>query len=110
MRPSERLNQWQEAGDSLLWKIIISPERGDELDLELFTKELLALMDKDLGLRMEWAAVVHKNTHHHHVHLVIRGIDKDGKEVSRLTRDVRFSGGALRSWLLQNLDIGWITT
>src|SRR5262245_48616458 len=67
VKPSERLNQWQEAGDDLMWKIIVSPERGDELDLEYFTKDLLAQMDKDLGLRMEWTAVVHKNTHHHHV-------------------------------------------
>jgi hypothetical protein len=38
-------------------------------------------MDRDLGLRMEWTAVVHTNTDYRHVHLVIRGVDKDGKEV-----------------------------
>lgn len=81
VKPSKKLAEWEEAGDGLIWKIIISPERGDELDLEQFTKDLLGQMDKDLNLRLEWTAAVHKNTQHHHVHLVIRGIDKDGKEV-----------------------------
>jgi len=105
VRPSERLNQWQEAGDNLLWKIIISPERGDELDLELFTKQLLSLMDKDLDLRMEWVAVVHKNTHHHHVHLVIRGIDKDGKGV-KLPRDYVKQGIRQRAQELATAKLG----
>ena len=34
VKPSERLDQWQKQGDELLWKIIISPERGNELDME----------------------------------------------------------------------------
>jgi type IV secretory pathway VirD2 relaxase len=105
VRPSERLNQWQEAGDNLLWKIIISPERGGELDLELFTKQLLAQMDKDLDLRLEWTAVVHKNTHHHHVHLVIRGIDKDGKEV-KLPRDYVKQGIRQRAQELATAKLG----
>jgi type IV secretory pathway VirD2 relaxase len=105
VKPSERLNQWQEAGDELLWKIIISPGRGDELDLEQLTKDLLAQMDNDLGLRMEWMAVVHKNTHHHHVHLVIRGVDRDGKEV-KLPRDYVKQGIRQRAQELATAKLG----
>ena len=105
VKPSERLAQWQEAGDELLWKIIISPERGNELDLEQFTKDLLAAIEKDLGLRLEWAACVHKNTEHHHVHLVIRGIDKNGEEV-KLPRDYVKQGIRQRAQELATAKLG----
>ncbi|MCU1327842.1 MAG: Type secretory pathway VirD2 pilin (relaxase)-like protein, partial [Bryobacterales bacterium] len=89
VKPSKKLNEWQDPGDELMWKIIISPERGNELDLEAFTKDLLAHMDRDLGLQLEWTAAVHTNTAHHHVHLVIRGVDKGGKEVKLPAEYVR---------------------
>ncbi len=81
LKPSEVLHRWEREGDPLLWKIIISPERGNEIDMERFTRDLLAQMDKDLGRRLEWTAVVHSNTEHRHIHLVVRGIDRDGQEV-----------------------------
>ena len=105
VKPSERLDRWQKEGDELLWKIIISPERGNELDMEQFTRNLLAQMDQDLGLRMEWTAVVHTNTDYHHVHLVIRGVDKDGKAV-KLPRDYVKRGIRQRAEELATAKLG----
>jgi len=78
--PSARVSEWQQAGDSLLWQIIISPER--ELHFEKLTCYLLIKMEKDLSRKFEWVAAIHKDTGHHHVHLAIRGIDKAGEEVT----------------------------
>jgi hypothetical protein len=35
-------------------------------------------LERDKGLELEWRAVVHENTDHKHVHVVILGTDKDG--------------------------------
>lgn len=80
--PSARVSELQQAGDSLLWQIIISPERGAELHLEKLTCYLLAKVERDLSRKLEWVATIHKDTGHHHVHLAIRGIDKAGEEVT----------------------------
>lgn len=45
----------------------------------------MARMERDLDTRLEWAAVVHRNTEHPHVHIVLRGIRQDGAEL-RLER------------------------
>lgn len=105
VKPSERLDRWQKEGDELLWKMIISPERGNELDMEQFTRDLLAQMDKDLDLRLEWTAVVHTNTDYRHVHLVIRGVDRDGKEV-KLPRDYVKRGIRQRAEALATAKLG----
>ena len=38
-------------------------------------------VEKDTGRRLEWAAVNHHNTDNPHVHIVVRGLDRDGDEV-----------------------------
>ena len=70
---AKTLNGWQNAGDQRLFKLIISPEFGERLDLRRQTRELLARMEQDLGVRLEWAAVAHFNTGHPHVHIALRG-------------------------------------
>src|SRR5690349_7029717 len=34
---AQELHQWQSAGDPLVWKLILSPEFGDRIDLERLT-------------------------------------------------------------------------
>jgi type IV secretory pathway VirD2 relaxase len=70
---AQTLSDWQKAGDPRVFKFILSPEFGERLDLEQLTRELLSRMQRDLGRRLEWAAVAHFNTGHPHVHLVLRG-------------------------------------
>jgi hypothetical protein len=73
-----KLDKWQGAGDERLFKIIVSPEFGDRLNLLQDTRELMHRMEHDLGAQLEWAAAVHYNTEHPHVHITLRGVDKKG--------------------------------
>jgi type IV secretory pathway VirD2 relaxase len=81
----EKLGRWQSAGDQRLFKLIISPEFGERLDLKRHTRQLMARMEQDLGLRLEWVAVAHFNTEHPHVHIALRGRTDAG--ALRLARD-----------------------
>ena len=83
---ASQLENWQGAGDGLLWKLIVSPEFGDRVDLSRLTRDLIKQMEKDLGTELEWAAVEHHNTEHPHVHMVVRGTRSDGSSL-RLSRD-----------------------
>ena len=76
--PPEVLDRWQKAGDPRLWKMIISPEFGERIDLNRLTRDLMGRMEKDLDTRLEWLAVPHFNTEHPHVHVAMRGIKADG--------------------------------
>jgi len=81
-----KLQGWQTAGDQQFWKLIVSPEFGDRVDLPRLTRELIRQMEKDLGTDLEWVAAEHYNTEHPHVHLVIRGV-RDSGEVLHLSRE-----------------------
>jgi len=81
----QTLGQWQSAGDQRLFKLIISPEFGERLDLKRHTRELMARMEHDLGLRLEWVAVAHFNTDRPDVHIALRGRTDAGP--LRLPRD-----------------------
>lgn len=80
-----KLESWQAAGDERFWKLIVSPEFGDRVDLSRLTCGLLERMEDDLGTALEWAAVAHHNTEHPHVHIVVRGRIHDG-DALRLSR------------------------
>jgi len=80
------LDRWQRANDPRLWKMIISPEFGERIDLDRLTRELMGRMELDLGTRLEWVATSHFNTEHPHVHLALRGIKADGSPLD-LKRD-----------------------
>lgn len=77
----ERLDSWQTAGDRRLWKIIISPEFGDRLDLTRLTRHLMTRIERDLERELEWVAVAHFNTEHPHVHVAMRGVSQPGQTV-----------------------------
>jgi type IV secretory pathway VirD2 relaxase len=72
-----RLGQWQANRDQLFWKLILSPEFGDRVDLERLTRDVMKRMKTDLDTELEWAAVAHHNTEHPHVHVALRGIRDD---------------------------------
>ncbi len=80
------LDGWQRSGDERMWKLIVSPEFGERVDLPKLTRELMAQIARDLGSTPEWTAVSHYNTEHPHVHIALRGVDVTGKPL-RLERD-----------------------
>ncbi len=67
------LAQWQRAGDRHHFRIILSPEHSDTLDLHAYTRQVMHAVARDLGKPLEWAAIDHHNTGHAHVHVVLRG-------------------------------------
>jgi type IV secretory pathway VirD2 relaxase len=69
-------------GDRHQFRIIVSAEDAIELgDLKLFTRRLMADMERDTGTRLDWVAVDHHNTGHPHTHIVIRGKDEAGRDL-----------------------------
>jgi hypothetical protein len=83
---AECLQDWQQAGDPRLWKIIVSPEFGEQLNMLELARGVMAGVEKEIGAELEWVAVAHYNTGHPHVHIAMRGIDRQGREV-RLPRE-----------------------
>ena len=80
------LERWQSSGDPRPWKVILSPEFGDRIDMQRLARDLVGQMANDLGTELEWIAVAHHNTEHPHVHMVIRGVRSDGEPL-QLKRD-----------------------
>ncbi len=102
---AQRLDEWQKAGDERLFKIIVSPEFGDRIDLENHTRQLMARMERDLKTELEWVAVIHYNTEHPHAHIALRGIDHRGKPL-RLPREYVKSGIRSRAEDLITKELG----
>ncbi len=69
---------WRKEQDEMFFRVILSPERGDRMDLEAHTREVMASAERDLGTKLEWVAVAHFNTDNPHVHVVIRGRQENG--------------------------------
>lgn len=103
----ELLSRWQKAGDGNVFKIILSPEFGERLDMERLTRDVIAGMEQDLGTRLEWAAAIHRNTEHPHVHVVLRGV-AEGKSL-RLHRDYVQHGIRRRSEDACTAQLGYRT-
>jgi hypothetical protein len=77
---ASKLRDWQEGADRRLWKLILSPEFGERLDLERLTRDVMSRMESDLHTSLDWVAVSHFNTEHPHVHIALRGVDTRGEE------------------------------
>jgi len=83
---AHRLDEWQQARDPRLWKIILSPEFGEQLDMQQLVRGVMAGVEKQIGAGVEWIAVAHYNTGHPHAHIAMRGIDRQDREI-RLPKD-----------------------
>jgi type IV secretory pathway VirD2 relaxase len=86
-------------GERHQFRLIVSPEDAAELDLTDYIRRLMARVERDLGRKLEWLAVNHFDTDHPHAHIVIRGVDRSGREL-RLDRGYISNG--LR-WTAQEL-------
>jgi len=56
---ARQLESWQGAGDERMFKLIVSPEFGDRVELSRLTRQLIEQMGEDLGTDLEWVAVEH---------------------------------------------------
>lgn len=75
----------QSRGGVTVHKIILSPGI-DGVDLKEYTREVMDELGSKKGLDLKWQAVEHTNTDHDHVHVVVMGKDKNGRQV-RFDRD-----------------------
>jgi type IV secretory pathway VirD2 relaxase len=68
-------------GEKHQFRLIVSPEDAAELDLTSYVRAFMARVERDLGQKLEWAAVNHHDTDHPHAHIVVRGVDAQGRHV-----------------------------
>ncbi len=92
-------------GEKHQFRFIVSPEDGSELDLTAYVRRLMATLERDVGRKVEWAAVNHFDTSHPHVHIVVRGIDRDGREL-RIDRGYISAGMRWRAQELATEELG----
>ena len=105
---AERLASWQSAGDERMFKIIVSPEFGERMDLERHTRGLMKRIEESLLTKLEWVAVVHHNTEHPHAHIALRGLDDRGAGL-RLPRAFIQSGIRRHAEELATHELGFRT-
>jgi len=78
------------------FKWILSPETQlSSNELKAFTRLFVQRMEQQTGRSYDWQAVVHTDTGHNHVHLVINGKDADGNAF-------RFAPGFIKSLAREN--------
>jgi type IV secretory pathway VirD2 relaxase len=92
-------------GEKHQFRFILSPEDGEELDMPSYVRRFMAQVEKDLGRRLDWAAVNHHDTDNPHAHIVIRGVDRHGLPV-RFDREYISNGMRARAQELATLDLG----
>ncbi|HYD88281.1 MAG TPA: DUF3363 domain-containing protein [Vitreimonas sp.] len=69
-------------GDRHHFRVIISPEYGGAIDdLKAYTRKLMQRVELDLDTRIDWIAAEHHDTGHPHVHLLMRGVRDDGRDL-----------------------------
>jgi type IV secretory pathway VirD2 relaxase len=81
------------------FRFIVSPEDGGHLDLTEFARQFMRQVEKDTGRGLIWAAVNHHDTDNPHVHILVRGVDREGDD---LRIDGRYISREMR-WRAQEL-------
>jgi hypothetical protein len=62
----------------LVSRFFISPESAAGLDLERLARAAVSRLESEMGVRdLRWIAAIHRNTAHHHAHLVLAGMRPD---------------------------------
>jgi hypothetical protein len=74
------LNEYAQAMTGGHFKFIISPE-SPRVDIPALVKTLVKRMEKISGYSFYWMAAVHTDTDHPHAHLLVNGMDRNGKTV-----------------------------
>ncbi|TPI12195.1 DUF3363 domain-containing protein [Mesorhizobium sp. B4-1-3] len=88
------------------FRFIVSPEDAvDMADLKSFARDLMGQMEKDLGTKLDWAAVDHWNTDNPHVHIILRGRADDGQDLV-IARDYIKEGMRARAADLVTQELG----
>ncbi len=85
---AHRMLREHQNGNFLIHRVTLSPsDRERPQDLRDMTRYVLAELEKEKGHRLHWFAVEHRNTDHHHVHVIIAGAGE--REGNGATRSVK---------------------
>lgn len=81
----DRLRDWAE-NDKRHFRVMLAPESGARLieqdgDLKGYTRDVMARMERDLGVQLDWVGVDHHNTDNPHAHVIVRGVRRDGVDL-----------------------------
>ncbi len=88
------------------FRFIVSPEDAAELDeMKIFTRDLMRQMEKDLSTKLDWVAVDHYNTDNPHTHIILRGVDDQGKDLI-IARNYLSHGLRTRACYLMTDELG----
>jgi type IV secretory pathway VirD2 relaxase len=88
------------------FRFTVSPEDAAEMaDLRIFTRELMADAEKDMGTKLDWVAVDHWNTDNPHIHVLVRGRADDGRDLV-ISRDYISQGFRGRAAERVTLELG----
>ena len=103
----EMANSWESkwARERHHFRIVVSPENGAKLDMRQHIRDLMAQMERDQGTKLEWNAVIHRDTDHVHAQIVLRGKRDDGKTLY-LPREYITQGLRHRSQELATKELG----
>lgn len=67
-----------------VYRFVISPEHANGLDLRRLTNAAVGRLEQESGVTgLRWIAAIHRNTAHHHVHLVLAGMHQDSNVTYR---------------------------
>lgn len=92
-------------GEKHQFRIVLAPEDGHELDLEGYVRSYMRQLERDVRQKLRWAAVNHHDTDNPHAHVIIRGIDADGRDV-RMDREYISHGLRNRAVELATYELG----
>jgi type IV secretory pathway VirD2 relaxase len=89
LNPRDMRQAIKDLGNSkvIVHKLILSPEVTPE-DKKSYTRDVMKNLSRHKGSDLDWFAVEHNNTDHHHIHVVVLGKDRNGTEVSLNLRDI----------------------
>jgi len=68
------------------FRIFLSPESFD-VDTKSLAEQFVKKLEKQTGYHLYWQGACHFNTAHPHAHILINGVDKQGREVN-IPRDI----------------------
>ncbi|HXX69874.1 MAG TPA: DUF3363 domain-containing protein [Polyangiaceae bacterium] len=91
--------QKPQPGEQHQFRFVVSPEDAREVDLHDYVRRLMQRVERELGRSLEWVAANHFDTDHPHAHIVVRGVDLEGRRV-RLSRQYISHG---MRWTAQEL-------
>lgn len=76
---------WVAANDPRYFHVIVSPENGDRIeDTKRMIRAGMEQVQRDLGTRVEWLGYQHdrdEDAQGRHVHIIMRGVDRNGGEL-----------------------------